>query len=402
MRGDEDGAGARRRHGRGGVTGPPHGKSWSDRIATLAVNDNDTARIDRLWVADAVSVLVEEHRRATETPLIRLDCPELAATPIYLKDESAHPTGSLKHRLAHSLFLHALCNGNIGPRTTIVEASSGSTAISEAWFARLLGLAFIAVVPEGTAPAKLAAIRGMGGEVVAVPEGADIRVRAAALARERAGFFMDQFGRALEATDWRGANTIAQSLFAQLAGEALSIPAWVVVGAGTGGTSATIGRYIRLNPALHTTRLCVVDPEGSAFFAAYAGEDPNARERCSPIVEGIGRAQVEPAFNIALVDHMLSISDIGSVAGAHWLEQRTGRRFGPSTGTNIIGALLLAQSMGRRGLAGSIVTLACDRGERYADTIYDPAWLDARGLDLGPWRSLLDKLGAFIFPDAFG
>lgn len=373
-----------------------------DRPAIPAVNDNDTARLDRIWVAEAVAVLADEHSRARETPLIRLDCSELPAIPIYLKDESAHPTGSLKHRLAHSLFLHAICNGDIGPRTTIVEASSGSTAISEAWFARLLGLAFVAVVPEQTAPGKLAAIRGMGAEVVTVPDGTDIRGAAARIAREGDGFFMDQFAHAVEATDWRGANNIAQSLFAQLADEPYPVPAWIVVGAGTGGTSSTIGRYIRFTPDLRAARLCVVDPEGSAFFAAYATGDKCAKGRCSPIVEGIGRAQVEPGFNMALVDHMLSISDIGSVAGAHWLERRTGRRFGPSTGTNIVGALLLGQSMQRRGLAGSIVTLACDRGERYADTIFDPAWLAARRLDLAPWRSLLDKLGDYVFPDAFG
>ncbi len=46
------------------------------------------------------------------------------------------------------------------------------------------------------------------------------------------------------------------------------VPSWIVVGAGTGGTSATIGRFIRYRG--HPTRLCVVDPENSAFFPAYA------------------------------------------------------------------------------------------------------------------------------------
>ncbi|HAN90425.1 MAG TPA: cysteine synthase, partial [Erythrobacter sp.] len=63
---------------------------------------------------------------------------------IYLKDESSHPTGSLKHRLARSLFLYGLCNGWICENTPVVEASSGSTAVSEAYFARMLGLRFIA------------------------------------------------------------------------------------------------------------------------------------------------------------------------------------------------------------------------------------------------------------------
>ncbi len=84
-----------------------------------------------------------------------LDLPRLDHVQIYLKDESTHPTGSLKHRLARSLFLFGLCNGWIREGTTIIEASSGSTAMSEAYFARLLRLPFIAVIPRGTSQKKV-------------------------------------------------------------------------------------------------------------------------------------------------------------------------------------------------------------------------------------------------------
>ncbi len=84
---------------------------------------------------------------------------------MYLKDESVHPTGSLKHRLARSLFLYGLCNGWITEGTTIVEASSGSTAVSEAYFARFLGLPFIAVMPASTSPEKIALIEAQGGRL---------------------------------------------------------------------------------------------------------------------------------------------------------------------------------------------------------------------------------------------
>ena len=71
-----------------------------------------------------------------------------------MKDESTHPTGSLKHRLARSLFLYALCNGDIDRGSTVVEASSGSTAISEAYFARLIGLPFVPWSPGRRVPAR--------------------------------------------------------------------------------------------------------------------------------------------------------------------------------------------------------------------------------------------------------
>src|ERR1700752_1175709 len=100
------------------------------------------------WVKEAVQKIEADFNRSADTHLSRLDIPGLPQIQLYLKDESTHPTGSLKHRLARSLFLYALCNGWLREGTTVVEASSGSTAVSEAYFARLLGLPFVAVMPR--------------------------------------------------------------------------------------------------------------------------------------------------------------------------------------------------------------------------------------------------------------
>src|SRR6185312_7209949 len=85
---------------------------------------------------------------------------------------------------------------------------------------------------------------------------------------------LDQFGLAERATDWRGNNNIAESIIGQLALEAEPEPAWIVCGAGTGGTSATIGRYLRYR-RLHT-RLCVAEPAGSGFVHGWRTRDPHA------------------------------------------------------------------------------------------------------------------------------
>jgi threonine dehydratase len=108
--------------------------------------------MSRAWISNAVRVIEADFNRSADTHLIPLPLPALPGVQVYLKDESSHPTGSLKHRLARSLFLYALANGWIREGTTIVEASSGSTAISEAYFARLLGLPFVAVMPRATSP----------------------------------------------------------------------------------------------------------------------------------------------------------------------------------------------------------------------------------------------------------
>ena len=118
------------------------------------------------WTRRSIEILAAEAARSADTHLIRLDLPAFPGIPLYLKDESAHPTGSLKHRLARSLFLYAICNGWLHEDQPVIEASSGSTAISEAYFARLLGLPFIAAMPRRTSCDKIAQIEHFGGGVI--------------------------------------------------------------------------------------------------------------------------------------------------------------------------------------------------------------------------------------------
>ena len=110
------------------------------------------------WTDNAIRLIEADARRSADTHLLRYPLPSAwcaaSTSQLYLKDETTHITGSLKHRLARSLFLYALCNGWIDEGTTVVEASSGSTAISEAYFAALLGLPFIAVMPAATSPPR--------------------------------------------------------------------------------------------------------------------------------------------------------------------------------------------------------------------------------------------------------
>ena len=199
----------------------------------------------RAWVDGAVRKIEADYTRSADTHLLHVAMPAVPRVALYLKDESTHPTGSLKHRLARSLFLYALVNGWIGPDTVIVEASSGSTAVSEAYFARRLGLRFIAVTPRSTSREKLAEIAFHGGEAHFVDSACEMYVESARLAAELGGHYMDQFTYAERATDWRGNNNIAQSIFSQMASEPCPVPAWIVVGAGTGGTSATLARHVR-------------------------------------------------------------------------------------------------------------------------------------------------------------
>ncbi|BCW72005.1 PLP-dependent cysteine synthase family protein [Arthrobacter sp. NicSoilB8] len=371
---------------------------------------NTAHQQDRAWADEAVRRINAENNRSADTHLYSVPLPEHWGVQLYLKDESTHRTGSLKHRLARSLFLFGLVNGWIREGTTIVEASSGSTAVSEAYFAQLLGLPFIAVMTRTTSREKIALIEQFGGSCHLVDHASEVYEAAADLAGSTGGHYMDQFTYAERATDWRGNNNIAESIFGQLAMEEHPVPRWVVVGAGTGGTSATIGRYLRYHR--HETRLAVVDPENSAFFPGWeasqsGGGTPAAGGTITDgtitgattrggtaaglpsRIEGIGRPRMEPSFVPAVIDHMIQVPDAASVAAMRHLREHAGLHAGPSTGTNLWGVWQLIAGMIAEGRRGSVVSLMCDAGDRYAGNYYNPEWLAAQGLDPEPHEAVL-------------
>ncbi|HEV7362130.1 MAG TPA: pyridoxal-phosphate dependent enzyme, partial [Mycobacterium sp.] len=273
--------------------------------------------------------------------------------------------------------------------TPVIEASSGSTAVSEAYFASLLGLPFVAVVPASTSTSKVALIESQGGRCHFVDKSSEVYAEAQRVAQQAGGHYMDQFTNAERATDWRGNNNIAESIFEQMRDEKYPIPEWIVVGAGTGGTSATIGRYLRYRR--YATRLCVVDPENSAFFPAYAQKQYDLVVPASSRIEGIGRPRVEPSFLPDVVDRMVAVPDAASIAASRHVSAVLGRRVGPSTGTNLWGAFGLLAEMVAAGRSGSVVTLIADSGDRYADTYFSDEWVGAQGLDLtDPARALVE------------
>lgn len=347
-----------------------------------------TPATQRRWVCDALAKLEVERSQCAETPMRRFPLPEGWGIDLYLKDESAHPTGSLKHRLARSLLSYALANGDVDEHTTLVEASSGSTAVSEAYFARMLGLPFVAVVPATTSASKLHLIEQFGGRCELVDDQAALYSEAERLGAQPGWFYLDQFSNASVVTDWRAGGNIGQSIFEQLKGERYPEPAWIIVGAGTGGTSATLGRYCRYQRT--ETRVAVVDPEGSAFYPAWRQQRRDVTARGSRI-EGIGRPRVEPSFITTVIDEMVQVPDAGSLAAMNLLEAVTGISAGPSTGTNLYGTLQVVARMRAAGEVGSVVTLICDGGDRYLDSYRSPEWLRERGFDLDGQQSALNS-----------
>lgn len=359
---------------------------------TATTVDVDRSDADyRAWLKEAVRKVQADANRSADTHLLRFPLPEAWGIDLYLKDESTHPTGSLKHRLARSLFLYALCNGWIRPGRPVIEASSGSTAVSEAYFAKLIGVPFIAVMPRTTSPEKSPAhriprrrmplrgrldedVRGIGatGGSYRRPLHGPVHLRGAGhrLARQQQHRRID-VPAAAAGTFPRARLDRGHRFY-------------------TGGTSATIARYVHYMQ--HDTRICVPDPENSCFFDGWTNNDPHASSDCGSRIEGIGRPRMEPSFVPGAIDRMMKVPDAASVAACRALETAIGRKAGGSTGTGLWSALKIISEMVAEGRTGSVVTLLCDPGDRYLDKYYSDAWLASQGLDIAPYAHTIETL----------
>ena len=345
--------------------------------AAHLIDHHPAITIDRDWTALAIHRLEADSRRSADTHLVKL--PLSGPVDLYLKDESTHPTGSLKHRLARSLFLYALCNGWIGPTTTVVEASSGSTAVSEAYFARLIGVPFVAVMSRTTSPAKIALIKREGGRCHLIDDPAAVYDVAARLA-----------------ASWMGTTSTSSPMpSGPRTGAATTTspkrrwPRWPSNRTAYRHGSSSAPEPEVPQPRSAGTCACTVPPRGCASWTRRA--QPSSRltrarwRSAGSRIEGIGRPRVEPSFVPSVIDRMLGVPDGASVATMRFLNHRLGISAGPSTGTNVFGALRLACEMCADQAAGSIVTLMCDSGARYTDTYDDDDWLKEQGININPY-----------------
>ena len=344
---------------------------------------SDRAR--RAWVAEAVRRIEADANRSADTHLIRFPLPATPGVDLYLKDESTHATGSLKHRLARSLFLYALCNG------WLVEGTHGRRGV-ERVDGGLRGLLRPSPRPATSSPScrrarrpeKIALIERQAAAATSSTTPAHVYARPQRLAAELGGHYIDQFTHAERATDWRGNNNIAESIFEQMRSSATRCRTWIVVGAGTGGTSATIGRYVRYRG--HHDPAVRARPRELGVLHGWCDVDPPRTPTVRSRIEGIGRPRVEPSFVGQVIDRMIAVPD-ARLGRRHARERAPslGRRVGAVDGHEPVGRVRARRRDARRRASGSIVTLVCDGGERYAHTTTTtPGWRPRAGTSPRP------------------
>jgi N-(2-amino-2-carboxyethyl)-L-glutamate synthase len=299
------------------------------------------------------------------TPLVRLRrfIPE-ARFDLFAKLEALNPGGSIKDRPAVAILEEALRSGAIGPKTVIVESSSGNMGIGLAQVCRYHGLRFICVVDPKTAPTNLRVLRAYGAEIDFVnepdPESGEFlqarlnRVREL-LGRIPSSFWPNQYDN-LENPGSHYSTTMHEVASA-LAGRV----DYLFVATSTCGTVRGCGEYIRDHGL--STRVVAVDAVGSLIFS-----DVKAKR----LIPGIGAGMRPPLCDLSVIDECVHVDDLECIAGCRRLVAREAILAGGSSG----GVLAAVEKIKDRIPDGAVcVAILPDRGERYLETLFSDEWV---------------------------
>ena len=319
-----------------------------------------------------------------QTPLIRLRrASERTGCEILGKAEFANPGQSVKDRAALYIVRDAERRGALRPGGRIVEGTAGNTGIGLAMVARALGYRCTVVIPRTQSQEKKDAIRLMGAELVevdAVPyANPDNYVRYSGRlaeelnAGEPAGaIWANQFDNV--ANRLAHEETTGPEIWEQTGGRIDGF----ICAVGSGGTLAGVARALRARKSDVTIGLA--DPGGAALYSWYAHGELKAEG--TSISEGIGQGRITANLEGLTVDRPYRIDDAEMLEVIYDLAEHEGLVMGGSTGINVAGAIRLANDLGP---GHTIVTILCDQGARYQSKIFNPAFLEERGLPAPPW-----------------
>jgi len=307
------------------------------------------------------------------TPLIEVTRIECGPCRLFLKLESANPSGSLKDRPARTMIEAAEAEGELKPGGTIVEATAGNTGLGLALVGGRKGYRTLLVVPDKMAREKVLHAKAMGAEVVTtrsdVGKGHPDYYQdvAEAIARRTPGaIFVNQFAN--PANPLAHEMTTGPEILRQMDGDVDAI----VVGVGSGGTLTGIGRFMR--QASPKTAMILADPEGSVLAPLIA--TGRMTEAGSWAVEGIGEDFVPPNADLTLVSETFTIPDAESFACARELLRAEGVLAGSSSGTLLAAALRYCRS---QSTPKRVVSLVCDSGAKYLSKVFNPTFLAQEG-----------------------
>ena len=286
------------------------------------------------------------------TPLVPLHF-EAERLTIYAKCEFLNPSGSIKDRFAKCVLVDAEQRGLLRPDSIIVECSSGNTGIALAMFGATLGYQVKILMSASASEERRKIIRQLGAELILFESGGNyqtgIEMTRAMAAKDARIFLPRQFENSINADDHE--HFTGAEILRQMPGP---IDAFVT-GFGTGGTLAGCGKAIKRR--WPDARIIAMEPAEQSLLA---GEFP-----CCHVIEGVADGFIPALMRTAPIDGNLKVSGAAAMAMTCRLHREFGLLVGTSSGANVIAALQLAQEIGPRA---TVVTLLCDRAERYFST----------------------------------
>ncbi|MBW0487058.1 hypothetical protein O181_026773 [Austropuccinia psidii MF-1] len=337
------------------------------------------------------------------TPLLRINSlSDLTGCEILGKCEFLNPGGSVKDRIALQIIRQAeqakKITPHTNPRSRIFEGTSGSTGISLAFVARALGYEAEIFLPDDTATEKSELIHKMGATVTKVrPVSISNRLHYVNVARDRASvqqkegkqsLFVDQFEN--QANWLTHYHTTGPEIWKQTRGK---IDAFIS-GAGTGGTIAGVGNFLKSHNS--KIKLVLADPPGSGLFNKVKQgvmfseteiEGKRRRHQMDTVVEGIGSNRLTDniASIIYAIDDAISVTDEEAIKMSRFILEREGLFIGSSSAVNLVAAYKFAKCSKFNGQSGShtqlksIVTILCDSGQRHLSKFWSDVYLRENG-----------------------
>jgi cysteine synthase A len=307
------------------------------------------------------------------TDLLKLESlSKLTNCHIYVKCEFQNPGGSIKDRAALRMVTDAISSGQLKPGMTIVEGTAGNTGIGLSLVARSLGYNSLVVMPKGQAKEKERMVELYGGTLHLVdpcpfsnPKHFYHTAKQIAKDNPNSYWWADQFENLSNyAAHFDGTGP-------EIWQQAANKIDYLVAAAGTGGTIAGTSSYLKsMCPEM---KVVLVDPEGSGLKSYI--DSGHFESHGSSFTEGIGIMRLVENFKKAKVDQAITISDDDLVCISRYVKNHDGLVLGSSSALNVAGAFYTALNASE---GNTIVSFACDLGERSYSKLYNDEYLASR------------------------
>jgi cystathionine beta-synthase len=307
------------------------------------------------------------------TPLLPL--PSLSrrfGCQVSLKAEYLNPGMSSKDRPALYMVRQAEREGLLKPGYTVVEASSGNTAIGLALVCKELGYKCHFFLSDKSSHEKRAVLQLYGAEITICSSSGDMSDPHSTLGRAcrfaentPKTWFCNQYFN--QANGQAHFETTGPEIWEQTQGSVTHF----VVGVGTGGTISGVSRFLK--SCNSRVQIVGVDPRGSVLFDYFYTGKPTTADSSKYNIEGIGRNFLPGALHIEHIDDFVQVSDSEAVEAAYRFIESDGFMPGFSTGAVLAAAEKIAGSL---SADSHMVLFFADHGSRYMSKLYDVNWVE--------------------------